>query len=178
MIRLLLSLSVVAFFALCVAGMWLGWRNRGRRQAYLPAPPLPPVELPAPLLPPATGVYVGTTTAGNWQDRIVAGGLGHRAATEIRLYDNGVLMDRAGGRPLWIPAGALTDARADRALAGKVMGTAMGSENGTAGLLVFRWRLGEHDVESGVRGDDRDSYPEWISAVRAMAADPQRGERT
>jgi hypothetical protein len=115
-------------------------------------------------------VYVGTTTAGNWQDRIVAGGLGHRAATEIRLYDNGVLMDRAGGRPLWIPAGALTDARADRALAGKAMGT--------DGLLVFRWRLGEHEVESGVRGDDRDSYPEWISAVRAMAADPQRGERT
>ena len=58
----------------------------------------------------------------------------------------------------------------DRALAGKAMGT--------DGLLVFRWRLGEHEVESGVRGDDRDSYPEWISAVRAMAADPQRGERT
>lgn len=156
MLRLLLSLAVVAFFVLCAAGMRLGWRNRQRRQSYLPALPTVPADLGIPVLAELTGVYVGTTTAGDWQDRIVANGLGNRAATTVRLFDNGVLLDNAGG-PLWIPADDLVAARADRALAGKAMGV--------DGLLVFRWRLGEHMLDSGVRGDDRDSYHEWITAV-------------
>jgi hypothetical protein len=154
-LRLLLSLAVVAFFVLCAAGMRLGWRNRQRRQSYLPELPVVP-DLGTPLLTELTGVYVGTTTAGDWQDRIVAHGLGNRAATTVRLFDNGVLLDNAGG-PLWIPADDLVDVRTDRALAGKAMGV--------DGLLVFRWRLGDHLLDSGVRGDDRDSYREWITAV-------------
>jgi hypothetical protein len=154
-LRLLLSLAVVAFFVLCAAGMRLGWRNRQRRQSYLPELPAVP-DLGTPLLTELTGVYVGTTTAGDWQDRIVAHGLGNRAATTVRLFDNGVLLDNAGG-PLWIPADTMVDVRTDRALAGKAMGV--------DGLLVFRWRLGEHVLDSGVRGDDRDSYRDWITAV-------------
>jgi hypothetical protein len=174
--RLLLSLIVVGFFVLCAAGMRLGWRNRQRRQSYLPALPTPPDAdtVGEPLLPPATGVYVGTTTAGDWQDRIAVGGLGHRASAEVRLYGGGLLLDRAGADPLWIDAGALVDARTARALAGKAMGV--------DGLLVFRWRLGEYQVDSGVRGDDRDSYREWITAVRALAghgaAGAQGGEES
>jgi hypothetical protein len=154
-LRLLLSLAVVAFFVLCAAGMRLGWRNRQRRQSYLPELPAVP-DLGIPVLAELTGVYVGTTTAGDWQDRIVAHGLGNRAATTVRLFDNGVLLDNAGG-PLWIPADDLVDVRTDRALAGKAMGV--------DGLLVFRWRLGEHVLDSGVRGDDRDSYRDWITVV-------------
>jgi hypothetical protein len=156
MTRLLLSLAVVALFLLCVAGMRFGWRNRERRQAYLPVPPAVPADLGTPLRAELTGVYVGTTTAGDWQDRIVAHGLGTRAATTVRLFDNGVLLDNADG-PLWLPADDLVDVRTDRALAGKAMGV--------DGLLVFRWRLGEYVLDSGVRGDDRDSYRDWITAV-------------
>jgi hypothetical protein len=83
-----LRLLTVAFFVLCAAGMRRGWRGRQRRQSYLP-------EL--------TGVSVGTTTAGDWQDRIVVHGLGNRAATTVTLFDNGVLLNNAGG-PLRIPA--------------------------------------------------------------------------
>ncbi|HEY3606459.1 MAG TPA: transporter [Pseudonocardiaceae bacterium] len=166
MSRLLLSLAVVAFFVLCAAGMRLGWRNRQRRQSRLPELPAVPADPGTPLMAELTGVYVGTTTAGDWQDRIVVHGLGNRAATRVRLFNDGVLLDNAGG-PLWIPADDLVDARADRALAGKAMGV--------DGLLVFRWRLGEHVLDSGVRGDDRDGYHEWITAV---AATGKGGERS
>jgi hypothetical protein len=162
MTRLVLSLLVVAFFVLCVAGMWWGWRNRQRRQSYLPPLPAPPARFTSePLLPEATGVYVGTTTAGDWQDRIAVGGIGLRSAVRVRLSTEGLLLDRTGAIPLWIPAEALADARTDRALAGKAMGV--------HGLLVVRWRLGEHLLDTGVRGDDKDSYGEWIDAIRSLA---------
>jgi hypothetical protein len=161
MTRLLLSLLVIALFVLCVAGMRWGWRNRQRRQSHLPALPQPPgTHDAAPLLPTATGVYVGTTTAGDRQDRIAVGGIGLRSPVTMSLYPDGLLADRTGATPLWIPVDALVDARTDRALAGKVMGT--------EGLLVIRWRLGDHTLDTGVRGDDKDGYGEWIDAVREL----------
>jgi hypothetical protein len=163
MTRFLLVLLVLAFFVLCAAAMRRGWRNRQRRQsAYLPAFPQPPAERPADVdLPELTGVYVGSATAGNWQDRIAVGDVGHRSAVTVRLSDKGLLLDRVGASPLWIPVEAIVDARADRALAGKVMGI--------DGLFVVRWRLGDHELDSGVRGDDKDVYDTWIGAVRALA---------
>lgn len=170
MIRLWLSLAVLAFFALCVAGMWWGWHNRARRQSYLPALPVPPESFGEPLLPPLTGVYTSTTTAGDWQDRIVVGGTGFRSGVELRLYSDGLLLDRAGAVPLWIPADTLVDARADRVLAGKVMGV--------AGLLVVRWRLDGYQLDTGVRGDDKDVYDEWIDAIHSLVTRDTAASRT
>lgn len=167
MTRLLLTLLVVAVLVSCVAGMWLGWRNRARRQAYLPALPAKPDELGAPLLPSTTGVYVGTTTAGDWQDRIVAHGLGARAAVDVTLYERGLSLGE-----LWLPAESLVDARTDRALAGKVMGP---KRNDTAGLLVFRWKSGDQELDSGVRGDEPSRYSEWITRVHAMKSARAQG---
>ncbi|HWC82490.1 MAG TPA: transporter [Pseudonocardiaceae bacterium] len=162
MTRFLLVLAVLAFFVLCAAGMRWGWRNRQRRQsAYLPAFPPPPAELTEIELPELTGVYVSTVTAGDWQDRIAVGDIGHRSAVAVRLAKEGVLLDRVGASPLWIPAAALVDARLDKGMAGKVMGI--------DGLLVIRWRLGEYELDSGVRGDDKDVYGDWLGAVRALA---------
>lgn len=167
MTRLLLTVAVVAFFVLCLAGMRWGWRNRARRQAaYLPALPTPPDDLADPLLPPLAGVYVGTTTAGDWQDRIVVGDLGHRAAAELALHPGGLLVDRTGASPLWIAAGSLVAARTDRALAGKAMGI--------DGLLVVRWRLGAHELDTGLRADDKDEYPAWIEAIHGLVEQTAR----
>ncbi|GDY28871.1 PH-like domain-containing protein [Gandjariella thermophila] len=177
MIRFLLVLVVVAFFVLCAAAMWWGWRNRARRQAAV-LPPFP--EAPAwwrdgkpdrtPLLPVATGVYVGTTTAGDWQDRIAVSDVGFRAAAELALFDAGLVVSRSGASPLWIPVEALREARTDRALAGKVM---------TAdGLLVVRWRLGDHLLDTGFRGDDKDLYPRWVAELNRLAERHAPAERT
>ena len=153
---------VVALFALCAAGMWWGWRNRARRQSYLPALPTPPAGLGEALLPPADGVYVSTTTAGDWQNRIVMGQFGFRAAARLSMHPEGLLIERTGASPLWIPVGALLGARTDRALAGKVMGI--------EGLLVVTWQLGDHRLDSGFLGDDKEDYGDWIDAVRSLTA--------
>ena len=171
MIRLLLVLAVLVFFALCAAGMWFGWRGRARRQAaFLPDFPQPPAWVgeptedatpPKDLLDPQTGVYVGSTIAGDWQNRIAVGDIGFRAAARIKLTKQGLLIDRTGASPLWIPADSLVSARTDRALAGKVMGI--------AGLLVVRWRLGDQQIDSGFRGDDKTSYSAWVDTLSALA---------
>lgn len=157
MTRVLLTLAVVAVFLLCLYGMWRGWQRRARRQAaVLPAFPAPPAEVGATRLE-TTGVYVGTTLGGDWQDRVAVGDVGHRAEATLRLTDRGVLVERTGASPLWIPGGQVAGARTARGLAGKVM---------TAdGLLVVRWRLGDQVLDTGFRGDDKDVYEQWVEAL-------------
>ncbi len=127
-----------------VLGMRRGWRRRAQRQQTLPAPGLPPADL-AGHAPVATlqGLYVGSATAEDWLDRVVAHGLGTRAQADLAVHTAGVLLERDGSSPLWIPVEDLRQVRFDSGLAGKVV------EQG--GLLVLRWRLGEVEVDSGVR---------------------------
>jgi hypothetical protein len=157
MTRLVLVLGCVVLFVLVLLGMRLGWRNRARRQAALP--PLPPLpgSLGSELVTPLTGLYVGSTTATRWQDRIVAHGLGERADCTARLGTAGVLIERQGSAPVFIPDEALLDARLEPALAGKVVGR--------GGLLVLRWQHGEGLLDTGLRGDDKTVYPAWIRAI-------------
>jgi hypothetical protein len=157
MTRALLVLACAVFVLLLVAGMWLGWRNRARRQAGLPDLPAVPEVLGAERLAPAPGLYVGTTFASSWQDRVVHAGLGRRADATLALYDSGALIDRTGAPPVFVPAGDLLDARLAPALAGKVMGA--------GGLLVLRWRLGGHELDTGFRADDKSVYPSWVRTL-------------
>jgi hypothetical protein len=157
MTRLELVLGCVVLFVLLVLGMRWGWRNRGRRQAGLPALDPVPAELGPDLVAPLTGLYVGSTIATEWQNRIVAHGLGERADAVARLTGRGVVIERQGSTPIFIAGPALVDARLEPALAGKVVGR--------GGLLVLRWRLGEQLLDTGLRGDDRSVYPEWVRAI-------------
>ncbi|KOV85440.1 hypothetical protein [Nocardia sp. NRRL S-836] len=159
MSRVLLSLAVLVFFALCVYGMWHGWKRRQRAQAGLPAFPATPEHLGTPALS-TTGVYIGTTNAGNWQDRVQVGDIGHRAEATLSLVPEGVAIDRVGATPIFIPAGAVRAARTDRGLAGKVMFS-------EEGLLVVQWENQGHLFDTGFRGDDKDVYDEWVAALSA-----------
>jgi hypothetical protein len=165
--RLELVLLFVVLFAVAMAGIWLGWRNRGRRQSDLPELPAVPSELGADTAPAFEGLYLGTTTARQWQDRIVARGLGGRANFTARLTSAGVYIDRVGSQPLFLPDDALLDARLEPAIAGKVVGE--------GGILVLRWRLGESELDTGLRGDDRSSYVPWIRAIENRAATKTTG---
>ena len=164
MIRTLLVVIVVAVLLLVLAAMAWGWRRRGARQDVL-LPGLdttPPAELGEIVVPAADGLYVGTTFATSWQDRVVVGGLGRRAAATATLHRSGALFDRQGDSPVFLPWTALDGARVEPALAGKVLGQ--------GGLLVLRWHHsseqgGDHLLDTGFRADDRAVYLDWVTAL-------------
>jgi hypothetical protein len=160
MIRAALVGLFVVGFILAVAGMRWGWRNRAKRQADLAELPAVPSALGPELAAELTGLYVGSTVATEWQNRIVARGLGERADAVARLTEAGVLIDRQGSAAIFIPSERLIDARLEPALAGKVVGQ--------GGLLVLRWRHGGLDLDTGLRADDRTVYPAWVRAIETQ----------
>jgi len=167
MTRLWLVLICVALLALALIGMMLGWRNRRRRQGFLPALPELPAELGAPSLS-STGLYVGTTFASSWQDRVVHEGLGARANGSATLYPSGLVIERDGAQPVFVPKDDLVDIRLAPGLAGKV--------TGDGGLLVARWRLGDTELDTGFRADDKSTYPDWIRALTRLSDGSTRSE--
>ncbi|MET7998158.1 transporter [Amycolatopsis sp. NPDC005232] len=155
--RFLLVLGIVAFFLLCLWGMWVGWRRKSRSQSAQ-VPPFPGIPGdPGEILLESTGLYVSTTTAGHWQDRVVTRGAGLRTGAVWRLYPGGIAVERGGAPDFWIPREAVTGIRRDSKIAGKVMGT--------DALLVITWRLGDADLDTGFRGDELDDYPQWIEQL-------------
>lgn len=158
--RLLLTLATLVILGLAVLGMWRGWRAREARQADVPAPAPPPGDLaldPAAAVP---GLYVATTTAGDLLDRIVAHGLGARGRATLSVTDRGLLLDRVGESPLWIPREALRDVRLGSGQAQKAF------EAG--GLILVQWQLGPREVETGFRADDAEQHIATATALRAL----------
>jgi hypothetical protein len=165
--RLFLTLLVVGFLLLCLLGMWRGWRSRARSQSVR-VPPFPQrsQEQGEPVLAEAKGLYVSTTTAGHWQDRIVTRGAGMRSTAMWRLYPGGIDIDRIGAPGFRIPIESIVDVRIGKAIAGKVMGT--------DSLLLVTWRLGDTELETGFRGDDLDVYPQWIDKLRVLRGEAEQ----
>ncbi len=157
--RVLLTLGFALFWVAMVALMYWGWRGRAKRQqdriGQLPAVP---EHLGAQTIAPSTGLYVGSTLAPSWQDRIAVGDLGYRANCDLARYERGILMDRDGASPIWIPEESIRAIRTERGLAGKVMSK--------DGVLVIRWELPTGtEIDTGFRGDDKSVYPIWVSGA-------------
>lgn len=163
MTRTLLTLVVLLFLLILVGLMFLGYRNRRRRQAAnLPAFPRVPdayadPDAVEPVLPRADGVYISTTTTASWQDRVAIGDYGFRANASLYRLEDGVLIERAGSTNMWIPRESIVDARREKGLAGKVMGT--------DSLLVIRWRTGDAEFDTGFLGDRQEDYGQWIESL-------------
>src|SRR6478736_3487813 len=100
--RFLLVLLLVALCALAAYGLYVGWRHRAQRQSGLPELAVAPDDLGPDLVEPVTGLYISTTTSGTWQDRIVAHGLGRRAAGAVRLSAEGVCIERDDGDDIFV----------------------------------------------------------------------------
>ncbi len=163
--RTLLTLMLVAIVLLAAYGLLVGWRHRAARQsdvAVLPAVPGSPGD---DLTEPLAGLYVSTTRAGSWQDRIVAHGLGRRAAATLRLTAAGVLIDRVGETEIFIPIGDVQAVGTAPGIAGKVMAM-------PDGILVITWSLGGTSVDSGLRMEDLQAQAEWIAIVRQRIPGP------
>lgn len=154
--RVLLVIVVVAAIALGVLGMRRGWRNRAARQAWLgELPAVPELACEHPL----AGLYVATTTAGDWLDRIAVHGLGNRCRAQLCLMPDGALLRREGEADLWLDRDAIRDVRLDRGLAQKVF------EAG--GVIVITWQLGSALLDTGFRADDPQEH---VAAARELAS--------
>lgn len=167
-IRLLLVAVVVAVIAGVLLLMLRGWRARGRRQAYLPAPTS--IGLREFAGEPISGIFIGTVIAGDWLDRVVVHELGVRSRVEIAMAPDALCMEREGAASFAIPVGDLVGARSDRGLAGKAF------ERG--GMAVITWRLGETLVESGIRTTHASDQEELIRLIESQVGTPHPEEST
>ncbi|MCB5275718.1 hypothetical protein BJG92_03269 [Arthrobacter sp. SO5] len=156
----MLSLAVVVFALLAV-----GWRNRLRRQADVDPLPEVPAELGAALAA-ADGQYVASTTAGDWLDRIAVHNLGIRTNAGLSVHPEGVLFERSGAGPVFIPAASLTGVRQESGMAGKFVEK--------DGLLVISWMLGSRELDSGFRSRHAGDKAILLNALQDLiSAAPQ-----
>ena len=135
-------LFTLVLIGVALALIAVGWRNRLRRQSDVEPLPEVPAELGAPLAA-ADGQYVASTTAGDWLDRIAVHHLGIRTNARLSVHPEGVLFERAGAGPVFIPTGRLTGVRQESGMAGKFVEK--------DGLLVLSWMLGSHELDTGYR---------------------------
>lgn len=157
--RLLQVLILLALFVLCLGLMYWAWTGRAKKQAgAIGDLPAVPADCGAQLLEPTTGLYLGSTLAPSWIQRITVGDLGFRATAELTRFERGILLERDGAATIWIPQESITAVRAERGHAGKVM-----TEDG---VLVIRWTLPTGtEVDTGFRGDDKAVYPAWTATA-------------
>lgn len=151
--------GLALFVALVYWLMREGWKWRGTLQGDLPDLPTAPDDSgPARLA--MSGRYHGSTTAGQWLDRIVAHGLGTRSRVELTLTDAGLDVVRPGATDFFIPREALREAVLGKGIAGKVLTE--------GGLLVVTWAHGERLIDSGFRSDHAAEHTDWVDAINSM----------
>lgn len=156
--RILLTIGTLAFAVAVYALMLKGWRSRQRRQADLPAPSVP-VEAPRVVVPAVPGLFVGTTGADDWLDRIVVHQLSDRATGELVLAHDGVHITRDDLPELWIPLTSVVAVTVETSLAGKVV---------SSGMLIVSWRLGARTLASAFRATDPAAHPRLRDALTAL----------
>lgn len=156
--RVLLTLGTFALAGVVYLLMLKGWRARQGRQADVPVPPVATGEREG-LVPGVPGLYVGTTSATDWLDRIAVHHLADRARAELVVARDGVHLEREGLPDLFVPLADLESATVEQSLAGKVV---------SGGMLVLTWRLGARRVASAFRADDRAAHVALRDALSAL----------
>jgi hypothetical protein len=160
LVTMLVVAAVLAvLIAFAIRQMLRGWLHRAQRQAQLigTLPSLPDTVGPA-LVPATKGLYVGSTLAPSWLDRIAVGDLGYRAKAVLTRYPEGIMLQRTGAGPIWIPDDSIEAIRTEKGIAGKAMTH--------EGILAIRWRLPSGaEIDTGFRADDRSVYDRWLEGA-------------
>lgn len=166
--RIGLVLLTLALIALALWGMRRGWQARAARQSDV----VEPATAPPPgtqLCTPVGGLFLGTSRAGDWLDRIVVFDLGVRSRAHVSWGPSGLWFDRTGARAVFVPAGDIVGLRTDRGVAGTV--------RAKDSVIVVTWRLGGAVVESGFRADDSSGHDSVLDGlVTTFAPGIERGD--
>jgi hypothetical protein len=153
---LIMAAVLAVVIAVLIGAMMRGWRRRALRQAEMigTLPPLPD-SVGAAVIPATKGLYVGSTLVPHWNDRVAVGDLGYRTKAVLTRYPEGIMLQRTGAGPIWIPDDAITAIRTEMGVAGKVVTS--------EGVLAIRWRLPSGtEIDTGFRADNRAEYDRWV----------------
>ncbi|OBK11240.1 PH-like domain-containing protein [Mycobacterium asiaticum] len=152
---LIFAAVLVVLLAVAIQLMMRGWRRRAERQVELVGDlPEVPVDVGAAEII-TKGLYIGCTFTPAWNDRVAVGDLGYRSKAVLTRYTEGILVERIGAQPIWIPQESITDIRTERGIAGKVA-----ARNG---ILAIKWRLPSGtEICTGFRANNRDEYAKWL----------------
>ncbi len=161
--RTLLTLLVVAVILLSVFGMARGWRRKTRSD-------LSPIntQVPTEALAISTKVsarFAGTTTAGNWLDRVTNYELGTPRGIDIQVFNLGVFMTDDSGFNLWIPKSQILNVTTGQGIAGDVV-----EKNG---MLIFTWQLGDTALDTGVRVSRHSDHELIVTALQNFPSSKQ-----
>lgn len=157
--RIYLTLGTLLFAGFFYLLMLKGWRSRQRRQSDLPMPPEAPATAARIVVAGVSGLFVGSTSAHDWLDRIAVHHLSVRATGEIVVAVDGVHIERDGAPALFVPLASIEAVSVEQALAGKVV---------SGGMLVLTWRLGDRSIASAFRATDRAAHPRLRDAITAL----------
>ena len=152
---LIFAAVLVLVITVLIQLMMRGWRRRASRQQEVigDLPDVPDKVGTATLT--TRGLYCGCTMAPAWNERITAGDLGYRGKAVLTRYPEGILLERIGANPIWIPRESITAIRMERGMAGKVVAR--------IGILAIRWRLpSDVEIDTGFRANHREEYDAWV----------------
>ncbi|AEE46109.1 hypothetical protein [Cellulomonas fimi] len=163
--------SVVVLVLVAVLALWgmrAGWLGRRRRtEGLVPQLPVAPDDLGPARFGPVEAVYVSTTRAGDWLDRVAAHDLGVRSPAQVSVHDAGVLVSRTGATDVFVPAPTLRGAGTAPGIAGKVVGK--------DGLVVLTWQPHPDDprgLDTGLRTRHAADRPLLVAAAAALVDAP------
>ncbi|UVO10955.1 transporter [Mycobacterium sp. SVM_VP21] len=156
---LVFAFLLVVLIGVVIRLMMRGWRRRGQLQdALIGTLPTVPDTVGSPTVAATRGQYLGCTLAPKWNDRVVVGDLGYRTKAVLTRYPEGIMVQRSGARPIWIPADAVIAVRTERGIAGRTIPT-----RSHDGVLAIRWQLPSGtEIDTGFRADDRAEHSRWL----------------
>ncbi|MGH3632953.1 transporter [Mycobacterium sp.] len=157
---LIFAAVLAVLIAFVIQLMVRGWRRRGERQATLIGTlPAVPDTVGTPTVAPTRGLYCGCTLSPAWNERITASDLGYRSKAVLTRYPEGIMVQRSGASPIWIPQESIKAIRMERGIAGKVVAR--------IGILAIRWRLPSNvEIDIGFRANNRSEYARWLQEAQ------------
>lgn len=156
--RTLLTLSVLATVALVFALMRRGWLRATASEANIAQPPAPSDG--SVMAGPWQGKYLGTTHADQWLRRIHVHGLGVQSQATVTITRAAINVERTGAPSFSVALSDVRGVRADSGIAGRAYET--------GGIIVITHRLGNIDVEFGVRFPSTETHIAALTALTAL----------
>ena len=147
---------------LAFVGMRFGWNGKAKKFAQLVEPQRSKPQDAIVVCGPFEARFAGTTSRGNWLDRVTVHGLGTPRGVDVSLYQQGIWLTNGEDYALWIPASEVSSITTSRGLAGDVVER--------DGMIIIEWALAQTApaqstmaLDSGIRISRHDDHTDFLT---------------